>query len=433
MTTTTNFIGAVYDELARLLGVAPGTASFLQMAWPGYALSPADFKPSSAQTGPYDPVVARETFSQLVNIEPAFSASRFENSGLEVDDMYEILLASAIPSGTTQDTIATNPLYHLFSEAQFELMQAKRGLHDDPSGFYYPCSATPVDWFDEAAAQGWPTLTLRQSDVKPTPAVPPRFTRPGLKEAAALDVWRLRPSAAVTASLRDKLAAIRPGRILGAPAPSIASAGRLKKPGVGPLKPTITPAEDSPIKRRFTPARAPDPSLARHAPDVARIDLSRRDLGVASLAQRLALKAALDRELPTEPASPATDGFTISFKFCRVNIDRPWLKLALLSTRNWWMFDTPSGEYSTGAADDNPGKFPLLTTSFIAIRDLKITANWSAEDRGHLTEASSFGFFDLQGGTVTNNTLEVRGLQVIAWISRLMPRLPPQSPPATEQ
>lgn len=112
-----------------------------------------------------------------------------------------------------------------------------------------------------------------------------------------------------------------------------------------------------------------------------------------------------------------------------MNIDRPWLKLALLSTKNWWMFDTPAGEYATGSADSNPGMFPLLGTSFIAIRDLKISANWSQEDRNNLGNAASFGPFDLRDGTVNNNTIEVKGLQIIAWISRLMPKLPPLSPP----
>ncbi len=202
--------------------------------------------------------------------------------------------------------------------------------------------------------------------------------------------------------------------------------GALKRGAPGVAAPTLHPDL---ARSLFTRASGPTPVLKRGAVDVGRVDLQRRDLGIADLASRFALKAALDRQLPSKPPSPATDGFSISFRLCRVNLDRPWLKLALLSTKNWWMFDTPGGEYSSGSADSNPGMFPMLTTSFIVIRDLKITANWSQEDRANLGNAAGFGCFDLRDGTVNNNTIEVKGLQIIAWISRLMPKLPPLSPP----
>lgn len=144
-----------------------------------------------------------------------------------------------------------------------------------------------------------------------------------------------------------------------------------------------------------------------------------------NLAQRFLVKSLVIQQLPTKPASPTTDGFSISFKFCRVNIDRSWCKLALLSNKNWYMFNTAAKEYSTGTADNNPGMFPLLPVAFIVIRDLKITANWSQEDKNNLNNSVSFGFFDIRSGTLNQNTLEVKGQQIIAWISKLMPPLPP--------
>jgi hypothetical protein len=141
--------------------------------------------------------------------------------------------------------------------------------------------------------------------------------------------------------------------------------------------------------------------------------------------RQLLIKDLLNQRLPTKPVSPATNGFSISFRFCRVNIDRPWFKLALLAMPNWFMFNTNARAYSTGSIDDNPGMFPLLPLSLVAIRDLRITANWSSEDRDNLSKAVSFGFFDLRNGQFSQNTYEVKGLQIIAWISRLTPPLPP--------
>ncbi|WP_394828800.1 hypothetical protein [Pendulispora albinea] len=473
MANTTDFITAVYDELAKILNAETSATSYLQMAWPGYALSPADFKRADSPNGPYDPEVAKESFSQLANIEPSFNKLRFENSGFDVDDLYEIVLTSAIPMGATVETVAANPIYRLFSDAKFELTQARRGLHDDPNGFYYPCSATPSNWYDEAAAAGWASVTLTQSDVKPAPPTSP-FVKAGGLELAKTSTWRMKPAAADVPVLKSKLqtatkgAVLKPGiaaapvvaaPVVAAPvvakpvtasvaapvamsmATPVASSSAATAASLHVATPMATgaigskvgtagvPVTSVPAKKLFVRAAPPTSVLARAALDVNRIDPIKTDLGVKNLAQRYALKTTLDKQLVAKPPSPTTDGFHISFKFCRVTIERPWFKLALLNTKNWWMFDTPGGEYSTGAAEANPGMFPLITTSFIVIRDLKITANWSQEDRQNLANAASFAFFDLRGGTLNNNTFEVKGLQVIAWLSRLMPKLPPLSPP----
>jgi hypothetical protein len=59
MANTTDFISAVYDELAKFLSVDATSGSLLQMAWPGYSLSPTDFRRSDAPNGPYDPDVGQ--------------------------------------------------------------------------------------------------------------------------------------------------------------------------------------------------------------------------------------------------------------------------------------------------------------------------------------------------------------------------------------
>src|SRR5215472_18832443 len=127
MANTTDFISAVYDQLAKQLNVTDSVQSVLmQMEWPGQALSPADFKRANAPNGPYDVDVAKEAFSRLANLAPVFNKSRFENSGFEVEDLYELILLSAIPVDATPQTIATNPIHKLFLDAQFDLDQARR-------------------------------------------------------------------------------------------------------------------------------------------------------------------------------------------------------------------------------------------------------------------------------------------------------------------
>lgn len=482
MANTTDFISTVYDELARLVGVRSSQAStFMLMAWPGYALNPSDFRRSDAPNGPYDPDVAREAVSWLANIAPRFNRARFEDSGFQVDDLYEILVTSAIPMGATEASFATNPIYRLFSDAMFELTQAKRPSHDDPNDFYYPCAATPSRWYDENVPQGWTTITLNQSDIKPaTPKSP--FVRAVPSDAAGASVWRLKPTAAEGRAVKERLqqAVARKSSASSGAAPSAAGAARAPRSTAFPMavtgratdfpiatadrattRPKAIPASrtlDSPnlptasfVTASSRPASPPvsgrtvvtDPATAKLLFERSRspsnafrgklkvddLNIPQLDFGHASLRKRLLIKPVIDGALPPRPASPATSGFKVSFKYCRVNIERPWLKLALLNTKNWWMFDTRDGEYSTGASDSNAGIFPLLSTSFIAIRDLQITASWQREDRTNLRNAASFGFFDLSGATVSNDTLQVKGLQVIAWICNVMPKLPPFPPP----
>src|SRR5678815_3983750 len=193
MSNSSDFMASVYDTLTGLLNASGMSASFvMQMAWPGYSLSPADFKAPDAPNGPYDVDVAREAFSQLSNIAPTLNRAYFENSGFEVDDLYEILVSSAIPLGAPGTDAATNPLHRLFSDAQFELAQARRGYKYDPNRFYYPCSATPSNWYDEAAAQTWSRLDLKSTDVKP-PAPSSPFVKAGGLQLVEKGVMRLRP------------------------------------------------------------------------------------------------------------------------------------------------------------------------------------------------------------------------------------------------
>lgn len=468
MANATDFISTIYDTLAKLMNLESTSQSiFMQLAWPGYSLSPADFKPADVPNAPYDNDIAREVFSNIANIVPVFNKAQFENSGFELDDIYEILIASAIPMGITQDNLNTNPLNRLFSDAQFEFLQARRGSKSDPNAFYYPCIATPSNWYDEAAAQFWPTITIKSTDVKPAYAPTSSFAKAGGHVLVNQGVWKLKPDSINNTVLETNLQKIINSRdVLVQQKLRVnvdASAIRIKPVDANIASATraITAASPSTIALNMATPGLTDTNLMRTSEfsnslsvarntsifsaksvpsstfsnsnfktNVRRIDVDQQSLKLKNIsnlniAHRFLVKDLISQQIPNKPASTTTEGYSISFKFCRVNIDREWFKLALLSNRNWYMFNTPTSEYSTGNADNNPGMFPLLPLSLITICDLKITANWSQEDRINLDKAIAFGPFDIRNRTFNENTLEVKGLQIIAWISRLMPSLPP--------
>lgn len=480
MTNSADFIAAIYDNLTKIVNLESSSQSmFMQMAWPGYALSPADFKLEGQPDGAYDSDVAREVFSDIANITPTFNKTKFENSGYEIDDLYEILLTSAIPVGATQDSLETNPINRLFSDAQFELLQARRGSKSNPNVFYYPCGATPSNWYDPAAAQSWPTLNIKSTDIKPvlkpTPIRDkpvPIFDREGAQLLRDEGLWKLRSDRINSTDVKSILqqtvnrkavkqvrrfkavedSSVRALRGMGSPVvrtksldanvaiaarSAIGSARNLSRSRVADVRLTRSPEFSNTLMKArnadvFKTKSLPVNIVSKEAfkANVKNITIDQQKLEVKTskkinVSEKFVIRDLINEQLPTKPSSTATNGYRLSFKYCRVNIDRDWFKLALLSTKNWYMFNTAAQEYSTGNADDNPGMFPLLPVSFIVIRDLKITANWSQEDKRTLGQAVSFGPFDIRQRTLRQNTLEVKGLQIIAWISRLMPPLPP--------
>ncbi len=459
MPNATDFMSAVYVELAKLLNITEANPTIvMQMAWPGFSLTAQDFKALDQPDGPYDPQVARETFSHLANIAPGLSKTYFQNSGLEVDDLYEILVTGAIPGGSTLDSIGSNPIYKLFSDAQYEFLQARTGRSGDLNTFYYPSLATPTNWYDETAAQFWPTLSM-QSGATNSAAVASSVLGSGTAPLFNRDVWKLRPASIASADLIKQVAqqvVVRQQRSLrgnlNAPikavikplsaqtvnavrATPVAAHGSVNSPAnvVSTRTPMFaTQLATAKLQSLFSLKTVPQSCQSKYqlGGQIQGLDLTQKklNLGRISVANRFQLSSLINQELQTKPAG-SSDGFNISFKYCRVNIDRSWFKLALLKMKSWYMFGTLAGEYSSGSSLNNPGMFPLLPTSFIAIRDLRITANWSQEDRQNIDQATALGFFDIRDATLNANTLEVKGLQILGWISTLMPQLPPMPSP----
>ena len=451
MANAIDFISSVYDLLAKTFNTDSATTNvYLQMAWPGFSLSPSDFKLSSQPEGPYNPAKAEMTFSSIANMVPASSKIKFDSSGFEVSDIYELLIASAIPVGATQSDVDKFPLFKLFSDASFEYLNAKKGSVEDPNDFYYPCIATPSNWYDESASASWQTINISSSEVKPQSASS-TFVKAGGINIANQGVWKLKPETINESVIKADMqkvfvsnsAAIN-AKVKGAPnviakpmALNIAAAANKSNIGITDASAmrTSTFVAALNVARQgqiFTKKSVPTNALAMNKYQsilqAATLDKSNLALNMGknvSVADSIMVKSILNQQLSNKPVSNDTTGFSISFRVCRVNIDRHWLNLTLLNTKNWYMFGTAAGEYSTGSADANPGMFPFLPVSFIVISNLNITANWSQQDKDTFSKSVSFGPFDIRNGTFNQNTIEVKGLQILGWISKLMPMLPP--------
>ncbi|MDQ2769386.1 MAG: hypothetical protein M3Y54_02655 [Bacteroidota bacterium] len=143
--------------------------------------------------------------------------------------------------------------------------------------------------------------------------------------------------------------------------------------------------------------------------------------------------------------SKDTSSLKVSFKFARISIERPWLNFLLFSLGGWNMGDAfPPGGISNGQRDQPLNTpMPVLSTSFVAVRDLQITGNWGHDDSemisSKMKSSASFGWgpFAIEGSyatetssTKSNSTFDGKtisnpGLQIIGWVNTLTPLSPP--------
>ncbi|MGV1012991.1 MAG: hypothetical protein ACOYBS_11135 [Flavobacterium sp.] len=451
MANATDFIASVYDTLATTfnMSAAPNNL-FLQMAWPGFAISPEDCKDAS---GKYDVNLAEELFSSLANIVPVMDKSKYENSAYTIDDIYDIIISCARPNGVPDANLEANPLYKMFADAQYEFVLSQKGSSKDPMETYHKSIATPSNWYDETATSFWTSVNIQSNQVKPATSNPLFVKYNGLK---LLDQGVIKLKSAPTASLlsTNLLRNINTEKNL---------VSKNFKTNTFTVSPNLLNTSSKMVFNKMKTATAARPTVAlntsfrnklvttnlrntvvrpipvttfeKNSKVFSTINMQNINLGklmvkpnIYTAKQALFLNNMLIKNLPTQ-SSVGTDGFSISFKYCRVNIDRPWLNLALLSTKNWSIYGTNSGEYSNGSSENNTGIFPLLPISFILISKVAITANWSATDKENLTNAVSFGPFDVRNGSFNQNTLEIKGMQIIGCLSKLTPMLAPTASP----
>jgi hypothetical protein len=143
-----------------------------------------------------------------------------------------------------------------------------------------------------------------------------------------------------------------------------------------------------------------------------------------------------------------TDSSTLSiaYDFTTVAINRTgWLDASLLSLQHWDMADmyAPGGVSQGPGNDNSKAAWPLLPVSFIAIKNLSITAQWGHQDSDRIQKSINaggsigFGPFSLGGNyshsstndhyraTFDGSTVHVGTVQVIGWVSQILPFAPP--------
>lgn len=147
----------------------------------------------------------------------------------------------------------------------------------------------------------------------------------------------------------------------------------------------------------------------------------------------------------SQHASSETNNLRISFKYSLVTIRRPWMTFNLFATKSWSEGNLfGKGAISSGTkSEQNTAAMPLLPTSFVVVKDVIISASWSQADlaliKSKTTGGGGFaiGPFSIGGAyahsssnetfssAIAGGTITVPGVQIIGFISQLVPFSPP--------
>jgi hypothetical protein len=136
---------------------------------------------------------------------------------------------------------------------------------------------------------------------------------------------------------------------------------------------------------------------------------------------RLLVRDIVWPEIVTAPTS--TDEIVVNFDYCVVRVRRPWMFDVFINSDNWAIPGTERGALSDQGM---PGAITQLPVGMVVIRDLAITANWSADDIATSKNAMAFGPFKVDSGIV-NNSLTHKSIQTMGWLLQRMQPLPPRA------
>jgi hypothetical protein len=401
----------------------------------GSVISDADFIDPNLPDLGYSANLATEKFSDLVNRVPIEDPDGLNIfiSQAQIDQIYEGLLGPALPfirqgaDDQTKESIRTS-FESLKSGAVrlFETInsESSTGLHFA----FKPSLASPRDWYDKTKKDNWTTHSFNITEPATSTPVDnsPRFQlwRKKIDDAT---MAQLVPSAANAqlaepARLATTLLVAHPTRPVQTTPSVVNAAFRSASPLMMARFNPVTAARVAPTN--ISADRAPANTAA------VRFDLGKvylRQARTIPVNENIAVLQYIKCNAPTQPAT--TNNISVSFDYCVVNISRPWYRQGFVNDTSWFIPNKTKGELT--APVDHGANLILLPVAAVAIKNLRIQAQWPAADIASSQEATEFGPFKVDSGIV-NNTLSHEGIQIIGWLLERMPNLPPNDSPGPE-
>jgi hypothetical protein len=145
---------------------------------------------------------------------------------------------------------------------------------------------------------------------------------------------------------------------------------------------------------------------------------------------QLILNNGLSGGNTTISLSPQTHIHSITMKYLFVTFVRPWFNPIFFRTQGWYLSGQPVGYCSSGKLDSNDGVLPLVPVGMLIGTNVAIDADWAKPDAEIIDQACSDGKSIHLGPFMVGSPQNEQGcIQLIGWISTLVPLSPKASQP----
>lgn len=401
--------------------------SYLSFEPLGCIIDPEDFK---AENEDISNIKAIEQLSilgdRLPEIEPIFFSSTNRLSSV-----YEELIESANYTGENITAEDQTPYMSKFgevkSESLFKFKEGQKASINTPEGSYLPVYALPRNWYDPKGFF-WMNKTFSAKDENKTPEN--SENRRGVNKLIPL-VWKSNlqineesfRKLSNDASINKK---VNLSSVLNARIQASGKVGEKTKPENKKVNPHLI----KPGLRAFhsrQPAVELKPTAVKPQIRIQNLHFEKKLM----VADRIKINNVMVNTGTSDGVPVKSNEFSMSFDYNIVYLDRPWFSTSLFHySKLWYCLSLEEGYFSNGLKDpENTGVLKSIPTAMILIKDLRIKAAWTNEDKKNAENSYGLGIFNTDNSQFINDELVIPGMQIIGWICEVLPKIPAVTDP----
>lgn len=424
----------------------------------GLMVSPDDFM----HDGSFNPTLAGQQISMIADVVPAVSDTFQQDALNKISDQYGALTGDGnnllgsimfydknINSDDLDQYLAL--FGNLKSNAQQRFSQsAEQASVLNPNSQVAACNVNPGTWYDKDSPI-WQKKTFQESQSQPVNNPAPDRTK---------FMWKLNPNAKTMSDnlhiqhillnhpvflqakeMNSQPTGSQPGASAvsshsiqtevskTSPQPTMAHTNVMLHSGIPSenIKAVNTRTAAENAQLNHSGAAATPAKTLSGTPTINRTNYTvfRKTLPFTQMVN-LNRVIGLNNNVVSQPVNSSQ--FTIDFSYSLVNIERDWMYQPLFDKAElWYALTMKAGDLSTGDnAITNKGLLRCVPKAMIVVKDVTITASWSATDKQMASSSYGFGCFNISGSQPinSNNQLIAPGIQIIAWICEVLPKLP---------
>jgi hypothetical protein len=405
------------DFFLSKFSTSAGSPVFFRFDKFGSVVSDEDFvDPMHPERG-YVPAIATEKFSDLVNRIPIDQGdgTNILLSSASIDELYFYhLLNPSVPYLKGVKDQVKESVMNAFNAIKANAVKVWNNVKlESTQGMsqFRPASATPINWYDRTKNDVWTSYSIKVSETTPTPGPPPPIFRMKLSDEAMKKL--LNVEGTHSAAIGNISARILSMQQVAQSQNSVAVAAERGVATLAPQAMMLSPIAIARPVADLQPATVPNPVLHDQLINESR---------ALNISSRVLVNQYIGISAPKQPLN--TNSISISFDYCKTDIKRTWYIDTFVNDKSWFLPGVPKGQLTSNSTVG----MSLLPIGFVAIRNLVIEANWSAEDAANAAVSDGFGPFKVSFDSATKRLVHP-GMQIGGWVlQKFQGDLPPNNP-----